>query len=278
MNKAPPPEYLFGKAGFTALTHFIEPGILLAFDLDGTLAPIVANPGAIAIPADIRKAFTRLTAQAATAVITGRVRAAALKYLHVMPRYILGNHGMEGLPEWQLREKEFADMVDGWQNQLNALWPLAANSGIFIENKGLSIAIHYRHAQNRQAARDMIISAIEKLSPRPETIGGKCVKNLLPADAPDKGAALLILMRQEGFKNGFFIGDDETDENVFSLARENIFTVRVGKNSQSSAKFYLRNQREVARLLTALNKLLENYHNTLIPLVNNTKKQKAGIK
>lgn len=273
MSRIESPVYLFGKKGFSALKNFIEPGMLFAFDLDGTLAPIVSDPAAIGISAPVQNAFTRLAEQAAAAVITGRSRADAFKYLGRTPRYLLGNHGVEGLPEWQARENEFARTVKGWLNQLNDLCPVAPENGIFIENKGFSLSIHYRQTQNRQAAQNMILSAIQKLSPQPRRIGGKCVENLLPADAPDKGAAFLIMMHQGKYEKGFFVGDDETDESVFRLDQQNIFTVRVEKAAPSSAKFYLRKQSEIARLLNTLNKLLES-HNEIHGHLKRTPNQK----
>jgi len=58
-------------------------------------------------------------------------------------------------------------------------------------------------------------------------------------------------MNQAGCPKGFFVGDDETDEDVFRLDHESIFTVRVGGKTGSLARFcfYLRNQQEIARLL-----------------------------
>lgn len=258
MRRTEQPAYLFGKAGLAALKNFIGPATLFAFDLDGTLAPIASDPQAIGIPDGIRKNFTRLAARASTAVITGRSRSDALAHLGAAPRYLLGNHGVEGLPGWPSRENEFVDTVNGWQEQLDVLLPLEHRQGMTVENKGVTLSIHYRQAQNRQAAHALIISAIEKLRPQPRRLDGKCVENLLPAGAPDKGAALALLMQREEFGKAFFIGDDETDENVFRLDRENIFTVRIGKTSGSRAKFHLRNQHEVARLLRTLNDLLES--------------------
>jgi trehalose 6-phosphate phosphatase len=66
-------------------------------------------------------------------------------------------------------------------------------------------------------------------------------------------------MQQEGFTKGFFAGDDETDEHVFRLDHENIFTVRVGKCVGSQATFYLRGQYEVARLLREINRILRQF-------------------
>lgn len=252
------PSYLFGKAARARLADHVDGATLFAFDLDGTLAPIVSDPAKIGIPATVWKAFAALNEQAAVAVITGRSRSDALMHLGLTPRYVIGNHGAEGLPGWACRENEFVQTTQAWQNQLDALLPPEDTNGILLENKGATLSVHYRHAVNIQAAQAVILHAVDQLVPPPRRISGTFVENLLPAGAPDKGVALSLLMQQEGFEKGFFTGDDETDESIFRLDHESIFTVRVGKIAGSRARFYLRGQYEVGRLLRMLNSILEN--------------------
>ncbi|MRR17541.1 MAG: trehalose-phosphatase [Deltaproteobacteria bacterium] len=253
MNRRRWPAYLFGKTALSDLTDFIDRSTLFAFDLDGTLAPITADPAAIGIPDAVRRAFADLNERAPVAVITGRSRLDALTHLGVAPRYLIGNHGVEGLPGWASRENDFIRTVREWQKQLDLLLPLNSREGIKIENKGATLSMHYRHALHTSAALASILLAVERLLPKPRRISGKFVENLLPEGAPDKGVALCLLMQQEGFTKAFFAGDDETDEQVFRLDHENIFTLRVGKSPGTEASFYLRGQNEVARLLRKIN-------------------------
>ena len=130
-----------------------------------------------------------------------------------------------------------------------------------IENKGVTLSLHYRHVCNIKSAHKTILEAISKLDPQPRRIGGQFIENLLPAGAPDKGIALRFLMDKSGCRKGFFVGDDETDEDVFRLNAENIFTVRVGMNAFSDALFYLHNQDEITRLICEINSVLKNITN-----------------
>jgi trehalose 6-phosphate phosphatase len=82
------------------------------------------------------------------------------------------------------------------------------------------------------------------------------VVNLVPVGGPHKGMSLLELMAKSKTKCAFYIGDDDTDEDIFSLAEAGLFTVRVGKKSSSQAKFFIRNQAEVKLLLEILLKFL----------------------
>lgn len=248
--------YLLSDDGLAALHDFIDPATLFAFDLDGTLAPIAAAPGDIRVPQAIQEALAELKDRATIAIITGRSRIDALHHLGVVPQYLVGNHGAEGLPGWERYEEDFRRLGGEWEWQLHRMIPDGENSGIVAENKGMSVSIHYRGARNRPVARSLVLSAIGRLVPQPRVVGGKYVENLLPEEAPDKGAALLQLMSRAGCAKGFFAGDDQTDENVFHLDWEKLFTVHVGIGARSKARYFLRGQGEILLLLRHVNDAL----------------------
>jgi len=249
--------YLFGNNAISKMRDFIGRDTLFAFDLDGTLAPIVPKPGLIGIPDPIRRELALLNEQASVAVITGRSREDARQHLGLSPRYLIGNHGAEGLPGWEDREEVFSVIADQWESQLNELLPVEKRNGIMLENKGVTLSIHYRHVCNIKYTHKMILEAIRQLNPPPRRIGGQFIENLLPAGAPDKGIAIKMLMEKSGCHKGFFAGDDETDEDVFRLNDQRIFTVRIGVNSFSDALFYLHNQNEILKLISEINKVLK---------------------
>jgi len=245
-------KYLFSDAGLTSLHSFIDAATLLAFDLDGTLAPIAADPGRIRVSRTVQEGLARLAQQATVAIITGRRRGNARQYLGVTPHFLIGNHGAEGLPGREAQEGKYSLLADNWEVQLRGLLAYADGAGIVIENKGATVAVHYRAAPDRRAARALVRSCVGSLSPPPRTISGKCVEDLVPISAPDKGEALLYLMNYLCSPKGFFIGDDKTDEDIFRLPGERLFTVRVGATGTSRAGYMLRSQREVSRLLKEL--------------------------
>jgi trehalose 6-phosphate phosphatase len=248
--------YLFSDAGLAALHDFIDLATLFAFDLDGTLAPIAADPGGIRVPQAIQRALAELKERAAIAIITGRSRMDALHHLGVEPRYLVGNHGAEGLPGWERYEEDFRRLGGEWERQLLRMIPDGEISGIVVENKGMSVSVHYRGTINRPAARSLVLNAIGHLVPQPRVVGGKYIENLLPEEAPDKGAALLQLMSRAGCAKGFFVGDDQTDEDVFQMDGGKLFTVRVGIGTRSRARYFLRGQREIPVLLRHINNTL----------------------
>ncbi len=256
MSQDSPAAYLFGQTAFAFLERFLDRSTLFAFDLDGTLAPIVSHPDAVGIPDAVQQELSVLAGRVPVAIITGRSRRDALRRLAVAPRYLIGNHGAEGLSGWKKGEEAFVRAARGWQRQLEELIPAWDRSGIKVENKGATISIHYRHAENRETARAMILQAADRLAPPPRLVAGKYVENLIPEGAPDKGTALKLLMRQAGCLKAFFVGDDETDEDVFRQKIKSILAVRVGRKSNSRARFYLKHQSEIARLLREINRIL----------------------
>ena len=259
-DRGPVMTYLFRDVGLAALHDFIDPSTLFAFDLDGTLAPITSDPGGIRVPAAIQQALAELRKRAIIAIITGRSRLDAQLHLAVVPHYLIGNHGAEGLPGCKTCEESYSRLVRQWAEQLQVMMPDGIAAGLVMENKGTSLSIHYRGARNRQAARSLALRAVGRLVPPPRVLGGKCVLNLMPAGAPNKGMAMRQLMRQAGCVKGFFVGDDQTDEDVFQLDNGQLFTVRVGPGSESRARYFLRGQREIPLLLRYINSALAKTH------------------
>jgi trehalose 6-phosphate phosphatase len=245
--------YLFTESGLRDLDRFVDKKTLFAFDLDGTLAPITSDPRTIRISGKIRKGLARLINLAVVAIVTGRSRYDAQSHLGIVPQFLIGNHGAEGLPGWQARERGFAEISSAWEKQLRGLIPPEKGSEIYIENKGTTLSIHYRAAHNKRQTRVLLLQSIEKLIPRPRRIPGKCVENLLPGTSPDKGTAIRYLLGLSGSVKGIYVGDDVTDEEVFRLDGDRLLTIRVGTGSRSQARYRLREQSEVTRLLEEIN-------------------------
>jgi trehalose 6-phosphate phosphatase len=237
---------VLSENGRAALRRFLDRSTLLAFDLDGTLAPLVVNPADIRVPDRVLRAVGCLAVAAPVAVITGRSRRDAAAHLGFTPRYLVGNHGAEGLPGCEDREKGYRRICGKWERQLAGI--LAELPGVFLERKGESLAIHYGRAANREAVHGVIRDGIAVLDPRPRRVGGKNVENLIPAVAPDKGAAVLALMAACGCEKALYVGDDLTDEDVFRLGDRRVLGIHVGGEA-TTAKFCVEDLDGVAALL-----------------------------
>ena len=242
---------LLSAAGEADLATLATARSLYAFDFDGTLAPIVASPDRARITAPMSRLLVALARQAPVAVISGRSRSDLRMRLPSDLLHIVGNHGNES-------EAEFADeleqrrLVETWRRQLETLLSGAASREILIEDKGLSLSLHYRLAADRDQARSAAGKAIEQLTPAPLVIGGKMVINLLPQTARTKLEALQELATREHARRVLFVGDDDTDELVFERAPPEWITVRVAHWNGSRARYFLHQQSNVTVLLDLL--------------------------
>lgn len=241
--------YLFSPEGVAALHAFTDTTTLLAFDLDGTLAPIVAEPAGIAIQNEVRNCLIQLNGMAPVAVITGRSRADATTHLGFTPRFLVGNHGAEGLPGEEAAGQDFVRFCQGWKSQLALLLPDMSASGITLEDKGRTLTLHYRQAIDPGQARERILAAIACLTPPPRVVPGIFVENIAPQNAPHKGAALEALMVHLKCGRAIYVGDDVTDEDVFHLRNPEILGIHVGTDQESAAGYYLQGQHEMVGLL-----------------------------
>jgi trehalose 6-phosphate phosphatase len=240
--------------GRTRIAAFLARQPLITFDIDGTLAPIVTRPEDARIPASLQEALARLAARTPVALLTGRARSDALRMVSFTPAFVLGNHGIEGLPGAEGRTAALARTCAGWLAALDARALEAA--GVAIEDKRYSLSLHYRHARDHEAARGEIEAQCAALTPAPALIGGKCVVNVLPPGAPNKGSALRELIAQLPSGCALYAGDDDTDEHVFDLPRELVLGVRVGASATSQAALLIDEPAQMLPLVEFLNESL----------------------
>lgn len=246
---------LDSEQGRLALARYAVPGLLCAFDFDGTLAPIVADPSAVRLPQQVRDQLQALQRHAPVAIITGRAVDDIAPRLGFDPDFLIGNHGMEGLPgEAAAAEaQQHLAICAAWRAQLDSL--LAAeypDPGVQIEDKRFSLSVHYRHAQAAERAQQDLEPLLATLDPPPRLVAGKCVLNLMPPGAADKGRALEQVMQHLGAVRALYVGDDVTDEDVFRLARPDVLSVRIELSQASRAAYYLEHIDHMPRLLDAL--------------------------
>lgn len=243
---------LFSPAGERALAELMRRPVLLAFDFDGTLAPIVARPEDAQVPRSLQRRLAELARRLPVAVITGRSVADVQARLGFEPTYLIGNHGAEGLA-WRSDCGALRELLA----RLSAELPALRAAGVQLEDKGLSLALHYRLAREREAALQLIDELLEPLPAALARFGGKCVVNVVLRDAPDKGLAVQTLLHHSGCETVLFVGDDVNDEAVFERAAPHWLTVRVGADAVGSrARFFLGSQAEMAVLLEKMQQSL----------------------
>jgi trehalose 6-phosphate phosphatase len=232
----------------STLRAFAGRRVLLAFDFDGTLAPIVRNPKAAAMRPRTRRLLAQLADRYPCVVISGRARPDVRRRVDgVGLRAVYGNHGMET----GRTDRAALARTAGWHAQLDAALPHIP--GVIVESKGPSLAVHYRQAKERATARRIIVRAARRLDDV-RIIEGKMVVNVMPTDAAHKGTALLALCARLRCQAAVYFGDDDNDEDVFTLDRSRVqlFGIRVGLSRRSRAEYYVRSQGMIDRVLAAL--------------------------
>ncbi|ODT45521.1 MAG: trehalose-phosphatase [Nitrospira sp. SCN 59-13] len=227
-------------------------GSLFAFDFDGTLARIVQDRHVAGLTESTRDALQGLAEVAPTAIISGRSLADLNPRVKGISAHLIGNHGLEGLHASERVMQQAQDCCRAWLKAVTKEARELTRAGVVVEDKMYSLTFHYRQAWSPAAARETIFHVVSTLLPAPRLVMGKAVVNAIPSGNLHKGTAMLELMHQLQTSAALYVGDDDTDEDVFSLPDERIVSVRVGKKAATAAQWYLTRQSQIGQLLQYL--------------------------
>jgi trehalose 6-phosphate phosphatase len=243
-------KYLLSQASLPVVARLAQERTLCAFDFDGTLSAIVEHPDQARMRLQTRILLRRLASLYPCIIVSGRARADVLGKLgSVNVARVIGNHGAETETARDARPR-----AAQWKTILEL--ELGALPGMWMEDKGLSLAVHYRQSARKAQARRQILRAARKLK-HVHVFGGKQVVNVVMEGAPGKGDALAAERERMGCNWVLYVGDDENDEQAFALGG-NLVSVRIGRNLRSHARYYLRSQAEIDELLDHLVRLRES--------------------
>ena len=197
-----------------------EAAILL--DIDGTLLDLAPTPREVWVPPDLAENLRRLLQRTsgALALVSGR----SLNDIDLIfaPEQFpaIGGHGAE--MRLAIDREAIATHAPPMDKELKRRLAAIAklSPGILLEDKGYSLALHYRLAPHAEKAIYAAVSLIRADLPNApiEVLPGKCVCEIKHAGFT-KASGVRELMTREPFKGRrpFFIGDDVTDETVFAI-------------------------------------------------------------
>ena len=244
-------QYLFARANSEVLAQLAWTRSLLSFDFDGTLAPIVANRHAAAMRSTTVTLLDAASQIYPCAVISGRSHADLSRRLaRVRFERVVSNHGFEA----GRHDPTIARAIRGARESLQKA--LHDVQGVELEDKGYSLAIHYRRSRRRREARRAIAAAGKHLPATLRMMPGTLVVNVVHNRAPNKATAVLRLRQELGMDTVLYVGDGSSDEDVFELDQPGrLLSVRVGRSRGSNAPYFLRGQREIDHLLELLTEL-----------------------
>ncbi|MEJ2185368.1 MAG: trehalose-phosphatase [Gemmatimonadota bacterium] len=234
--------------------------MLVAVDFDGTLSPIVERPEDATILPAARSALWDLARRADTvvAVVSGRGLTDVRGRVGLDGLYYAGNHGLEiegpDLERVHPAAAAARPRLEAMARQLSA--ELSAETGVQVEDKGLTLSVHYRRAGTGAAERVRPVVYRVCDAPGLRVTEGKKVLEVRPAVDWDKGRATSYLLEVvvPPATPALFIGDDRTDEDAFRVLGEAGAGVLVSASppADTAASAYVRSPAEVAELLEGL--------------------------
>ncbi len=226
-------------------------------DFDGTLVHIADHPDLVHVPASLLTTIQEVHDQldGALALISGRSIADLDALLAPLQLPVAGVHGIEhrnGSGE-QLAVSATA-IPDVIRQRMTKL--AAVDEGLRLEDKGKSLALHFRQAPAREALiRAELQEIFTDLGQDFILQDGKMVLELRPSGA-DKGTAVTRFMSEPPFagRRPIFIGDDITDEDAFRIVNQmDGYSVKVGlRDSASAARYQLEDVGAVREWLNPL--------------------------
>lgn len=225
---------------------------LIAFDVDGVLAPIVDHADHARLADGVEALLRQLTEQACVAVVSGR-SLRNLRELFAFPErvHVIGSHGLERGDAAPLSLDAAEERTLGELAALGAAAVLTAGEGAWLERKPASVVLHTRLADPElgRAATAHLLEAAARVDGAHVKPGHSVVELL--ARSTTKGHALLALADHLDRRPIAFLGDDVTDEEAFAMLGPDDVTVRVG-DGESRARFRIAEPAAVTTLLRTL--------------------------
>lgn len=219
-------------------------------DVDGTLIDIAPTPSAIHFPPDLPARLAKLAGRhgGALALVSGRALDNILQLVAPLVPPAAGLHGLERRDAGgRVVRPGPLPGLDAMRAELQAF--AAAHPGVILEDKGLTLALHYRQAPALEA--DCRRAAQRAAPPGFAVAAGKMVFEIRPKGA-DKGGAVAAFMAEPPFAGRVpvFVGDDVTDEDGFVAAnRLGGSSVLVGPERATQARWRLPDVAAAARWL-----------------------------
>lgn len=238
--------------------------LMLFFDYDGTLAPIQPTPPQAFLSAENRRLLEVLARRCQIIIISGRALTDLKQKVGIEGLVYVGNHGLEiegeDLKFEGVVPAEYLEIMASVKEKIAER--LSVIAGVLIEDKGLTLSVHYRLVRPDQFSQ--VVAAVEEecfeyLKQNKISLNaGKKVIELKPPVTWDKGKASLWLLEKqemtapEGRVFPIYVGDDVTDEDAFGALKSKGTTVFVGEQGPSQAQYYLKDPSEVTQLLGRL--------------------------
>jgi trehalose-phosphatase len=238
----------------TAASH-----LALFLDFDGTLSPIVSSPQDATLDPAIRPILEELARREdmGIAIISGRSMADVRERVGLSGVVYAGNHGLEAESDTISYRNPEADALrrELKCTLLQLRLALSETDGLEIEDKGLTLAVHFRRVTEHlhDWVRSITLSTVGR-SRSFTCREGKMVIDVKPRIEWHKGFAVQWILKEIMPTRALpiYMGDDVTDEDAFAAIREGI-TIKVGGSGETGAQYTLPDVPSVGQFLNWLN-------------------------
>jgi trehalose 6-phosphate phosphatase len=230
----------------------------LFLDFDGTLVSIVRSPELAVLDSPGRNLIRGIARKTPLVIVSGRSLRDVRSRVGVGGLTYVGNHGLEisgpGIRRRMKGADEWIRFLRGLAGKLHR--DLDGIPGIFVEEKRLTLSVHYRLA-GREGRRRALRLFSERIrshrgGSRIRVSHGKAVWEVRPPVDWNKGSAVRWLLRQPGFRGRWplYIGDDRTDQDALRAIRGSGIGIAVGGPAErGAAHFVVENPRRVRQFL-----------------------------
>lgn len=232
-----------GMMGVPSALSGTDSGRAYFLDIDGTLLEIAETPSGVRVDAELLETIRRLhrCTGGAVALISGRSVADVDALFPGLCLPIAGQHGLERRDSAGGMHTHEPEGVDWPRLKMRVHQAFADVAGLTLEDKGLSLAVHFRQMPSlggrvAETLARIVAEAGEAIRLQP----GKCVLEVKPAGR-DKGTAIAEFMSELPFRGRrpVFIGDDTTDEYGFRVVNSlGGDSIKVG-DGQTAARWRL---------------------------------------
>jgi alpha,alpha-trehalase len=245
--------------------QFKDKEVVIFFDYDGTVTPIVSHPKDAKLSEAMKNTLIKLSNQCTLAVISGRGLNDIKSLVGIKGIHYAGSHGYEIEGPCIKMEYEgalkFVKTFDILEREITK--QLENVKGALVERKKFSIALHYRNVSESEAhlVENAADEAVKKY-PKLRKSYGKKVYELQPDLQWNKGKALEWLMQklhiQKMGSKVFYIGDDITDEDAFSAIKTYGIGILVGAEARTTcAQYKLRDTDQTLHFLEILSSSMQ---------------------
>jgi len=214
----------------------------LVTDMDGTISYIKEHPDDAVVTDEICSLLKSLNQKLTlVGVISGRSVKNLTERISLPGVTYIGNHGLERCVDGEVKEnfdsEKYLPMLAFSAKELEKI----KLEGVRVEDKGVTLTLHYRQTKDPEAARDLLLPRVKEIAAQTELefFEGRMIFELRPPVKADKGHAFEQLVQEFELDSALYVGDDTTDIAALEVAQKlrrekQVYAIGVGVMSHDN--------------------------------------------